>query len=171
MLQDFVHCRKKKARFANVCIRSLFLIFLDGVPLSTDSHTFLEESGAVSSPWTAKTIDEAVMIPLVHLPLNGVTLPRHLAAIGMTTPAFSAWVSSSNFSSPLVPLPTYRLKGTPWILSFCQASFCSKPMMPRSTVLAALIMTSSYFPRFSTVHISVVTPEIVPLSFRLTSRI
>jgi hypothetical protein len=123
-----------------------------------------------SWPRTANTIHDAVIIPLAHRSFSCSTCPSHLAAVGMTPPAFSAWIPSHSFSSPFVPLPMYRMNGIPWIFSGCHVSFSSNPTIHLSTVRAALMIVSSYLLRSSTVHISMVVPVIVPLSLRLTSR-
>ena len=43
-------------------------------------------------------------------------------------------LTERSFSVPWVPIPTYRVRGAPWILARIQASFSSKSVIPRSRV-------------------------------------
>jgi hypothetical protein len=137
---------------------------------SQDMRVRFADVLGTSSSLTVNTTDDAVIILLARHSFSYGTHPSHLAAIGMTTSAFSGWISSRSFSSPFVPLPMYQMNGTLSIFSHCQVSFPSNPSILLSTVHATLMIVSSYLVRSSMLHISVAVPVIVPLSFLLTSQ-
>jgi hypothetical protein len=61
---------------------------------------------------------------------------------GITTPLFSAWITSRIICWLFVPFHLYLKSGSTWMFSISQEIFSSTSITPMSTGRAALMMTS-----------------------------
>jgi len=118
-------------------------------------------------PFTMKTADDALISPLCSLNWVVRGFDSHLTWAGITTPSFSAWISSLIFCSPSVPLPMNLTSRTLWIFSLSHDSFLSTSMILLSTDLVPLMMISRYKRAIFAVAFRWLIAVIVPLAFRL----